>query len=90
MGGHGAHRNEHNIKETDEQMQAKIQRIELIKHNPNHFHLEFFNANNMFNILGGAPSMMFGALGALLSFGYYRNQAAHMRYNFYLNNTRTF
>ena len=90
MGGHSAHRNEHNMKETDEEMQGKIQRIELIKHNPNHFHMEFFNSSNMFNILGGAPAFAYAAFGAALSVGYYKNQAANMRWNFYLNNTRVF
>jgi hypothetical protein len=89
MGGHGAHRNEHNLKETDSEMQGKIQRIELIKHNPNNFHLEFFDTKNMVTILGGAPALAYGALGAAFTYGYYKNQASNMRYNWYLNNTRT-
>ena len=87
-GGHGPHinYNDANMKESDEEMQGKIQRVDTIKFNPNHFHMDFWNANNMFTILGGAPTMMFGALGAAGSFAYY--QAAGMHPNFYTNNMR--
>ena len=88
MGGHGPHinYNDANMKESDEEMQGKIQRVDTIKFNPNHFHLDFWNASNMFTILGGAPTMICGVLGAASSFGYY--QAAGMHPNFYTNNMR--
>ena len=87
-GGHGPHihYNDSAMKESDEDMRGKIQRVDLIKFNPNHFHMEFFDADNMYQILGGAPTMVMGALGAAGSFAYY--QAAGMSRNFYTNNMR--
>lgn len=52
-------------------MLGKIQRIELIKFNPNHFHMDPFNFANMFNIMGGAPTLVMGTVGALFSYSYY-------------------
>ena len=83
MGGHGAARgNAKNIQETDEEMQAKIQLIETIKHSPNHFHMEPLDVNNWFTILGGANSMAFGAVGGLVSYGYYAGAASKNFYTF--------
>jgi len=78
MGGSGAHHhhthgNDHNIKESDEDMLGKIQRIETIKHYPNHWHLEPFNGSNIFTILGGTPAFGFAGIGAAMSYGYYLN-----------------
>merc|ERR1712012_419841 len=88
MGGHGPHlaSNENNMKETDEAMAGKIQSVELVKYNPQKFHLEFWNASNMYQVLGGAPSMTLGVLGAVASYGYYA--AAGQSANFYTNNLR--
>ena len=52
MGGHGhghahAHGNHNNKKETDEEMLGKIQRIETIKHFPNHWHMDPYNSANI-------------------------------------------
>jgi len=69
-------------------MLDQIQRIETIKHSPNHFHMEFFDANNMFRILGGAPAFAFGAVGATISYGYYAGFAATRQLNFYAHNMR--
>ena len=87
-GGHGPHihYNESNMKESDEDMQGKIQRVDTIKFNPTHFHLEFFNANNMYNILGGAPTCAMGVIGAAASYGYYAAGGAST--NFYTNNMK--
>ena len=88
MGGHGPHihGNESNMQETDDQMTGKIQRVDLIKFNPNHFHMTFFSAESMYNILGGAPTMVCGAVGAVAAYGYYA--AAGQSANFYANNMR--
>ena len=67
-------------------MLGKIQRIDLIKWNPNHFHMEAFNFNNVFNILGGVPSFTVASFGAMFSFSYYSGQ--QRQYNFYANNFR--
>lgn len=84
--GHGPHvaRNESNMKESDEQMLGKIQSAELVKFNPNHFHMEFFDAANMYAILGGAPSLACAGVGALASYSYY--MAGGARTNFYAHN----
>merc|ERR1712166_770553 len=72
--GHGAHGNENNMKESGEDMTAKIQRIETIKHCPNAWHMEFFSATNMprnfhANNMHTYARLMFGmSLG--LAFGY--------------------
>jgi len=88
MGGHGLHLagNENNMKESDSEMQGKIQRAELVKYNPQNFHLAFWDAGNMYSILGGAPTMVCGALGAATSFGYYA--AGGSARNFYANNMK--
>lgn len=72
MGG-GPHivGNESNMQESDEALLGKIQRIELIKFNPNHFHMEALSASTAYTVLGGAPTMVMGATGALISYGYY-------------------
>ena len=46
----------------------------------------FWDASNMYQILGGAPSMVMGALGAMSAYGYYA--AAGQSRNFYTNNMR--
>ena len=90
MGGHGVHveANTRNIQETDEEMLFKIQRIDTIKHNPNHFHLVHSDPTNWSAILGGAPTLTFGAAGAFTSYSYYAAQARP--FNFYANNFRVF
>ena len=70
-------------------MLHKIQRIETIKHMPNHWHMEPFNGNNIMTILGGVPAFGFALIGAGITYGYYLNQAAHMTRNFYAHNTRS-
>ena len=88
MGGHGPHivGNENNMQETDGDMQGKIQRAELVKFNPQNFHMDFWSGSSMYTILGGAPSMVCGALGAVGSFAYYQAGGSHK--NFYANNMR--
>ena len=87
-GGHGPHihYNESNMKESDEEMQGKIQRVDLVKFNPNHFHMDFWSAQNMYTILGGAPTVGLGVLGTAASLAYYQAAGAHA--NFYTNNLR--
>ena len=92
MGGHGANHavgNDNNFQETDAEMQGKIQRIELIKHNPQNFHLNFFCACNWYNVLGGAPSMFFGAAGALFALTYFRASNQFNRPSFYADIMRS-
>jgi len=48
MGGHGPHieGNQQNIKEEDANLSQKIRPIELVKHNPQLFHLDFWSLHN--------------------------------------------
>lgn len=75
MGGHGhqvhIHYNQHALKESDQEIVNKIQRIDLVKFNPMLFHLDAFNPINWYTISGGAPTLAFGTLGALFSYSYY-------------------
>lgn len=89
MGGHGVHTtpNMKNHKESDEDMQNKIQQIELIKYNPNMFHLDCTDPVTVFNVIGGVPTAACGVVGSLLSYGYYASQAR--TFNMYTNITRT-
>ena len=77
MGGHGVHinYNDNAIQETDEAMQTRIQRIDVIKFNPWHFHLQALNLNNWYTVAGGAPTVAFGAIGAGFSYSYFASQS---------------
>ena len=70
MGGHGdaIHGNPTNIQETDEDIRGHIQNIELVKHNPQFFWLNFWDFNNHFEIVGGARTLGVALIGASLSY----------------------
>ncbi len=86
MGGHKHHieGNPQNIKETDAELQGKIRRIELIKHNPQLFHLAPFSFNNIYDVSGGFKTLAFTVAGGLIAVSYFVNQAAYRPYNFYV------
>ena len=67
-------------------MLGKIQRIGLIKFNPNHFHMDPFCFSNIFTIMGGAPTLTLTTVGALFSYSYYAGQVR--AYNLYMNTFR--
>lgn len=75
MGGHGHENhlptNENNIRENDEEMPLKIRQIDLIKYNPNLFHMWIFDPSNIFNTLGGFKYAITASTGAFLSYYYY-------------------
>ena len=50
MGGHGPYLagNESNMKESDQDMQGKIQLAELVKFNPQNFHMAFWDTGNVY------------------------------------------
>ena len=77
--------NLNNIPEEDAQLSLKLRGIELIKHNPQLFHVEFWNLKNMYEILGGAKTQFLGLTGAAISVQYYLGQRAMRPYNFYVN-----
>lgn len=73
MGGHGPaiHGNPNNTQETDAEMPSKIRSIELIKHNPQVFYLNFWDINNHYQILGGVKTCAFGVVGGLIALSYF-------------------
>lgn len=88
MGGHGhsdhhVHENTNNIPESDEELTQKIRPIELIKHNPNLFHVWIYNPVNVFNILGGVGYSVCAGSGALFGYFYYNLKLKHNQPTFY-------
>ena len=88
MGGHGhgdheSHGNPNNIQETDSEITSKIRPIELIKHNPNLFHLWIYNPTNIFTILGGPGYAACATSGALFGYLYYSLKLKHNQPSFY-------
>ncbi len=83
MGGHGDHHghvkvNEYAVKEKDEDLVYKIRTIELIKHNPNLFHLWIWNPSNWYNVLGGTHFLLSTGLGGAIGWWYF---AQKLKYN---------
>ena len=76
MGGHGhvhIHGNHNNIKEEGSKLGEKIRNIELIKHNPQVFHLDFYDINNHYEIAGGAKTLAFALIGGFITLQYFLN-----------------
>jgi hypothetical protein len=93
--GHGHHDthehvNHHATQEADDQLPLRVRPIELIKHNPNLFHVSPFDLPAVFEILGGAPFAASTALGGALGFWYYSNKARHTPATFYSSILLTF
>lgn len=96
MGGHGhddhhhVHTNPHAIQESDEQMPLKIREIDLIKHNPNMFHVSLFDVGQAYSILGGASWLASTATGGLFGYWYYSQKLRHTPATFYTRILLTF
>ena len=88
MGGdHGPHipRNSNNIQEADADLSSRIRPIELIKHNPQLFHLDFWNFQNHWQIAGGAATAFFALAGGQIALMYFLAGRRTQPYNFYVN-----
>ena len=87
MGGHGHHiaGNLNNTKEDDKDIVNRIRPIELIKHNPQVFHLSFFDLCNQFEVAGGVKTLGFALVGGWVSYSYFVNAMRSRPYNFYVN-----
>ncbi len=87
MGGHGPaiQGNPSNIQEDDATISQKIRGIELIKHNPNMFYLNFYDFSNHYKVAGGAPTAAFSLLGGWLSLSYFLGAQRTRPFNFYVN-----
>jgi len=75
----------HNIKEEDAELSQKIRSIELIKHNPQLFHVDFWNLNNHFEIVGGWKTLSFAVIGGWISLSYFMGGRRGKPYNYYVN-----
>lgn len=82
-GHHGEHHNPNAIQEADDQLPLRVRSIELIKHNPNLFHLDPFNPKNAFEILGGVPWAASTAIGATFGYWYYSQKSRSLPPTFY-------
>lgn len=89
-GSHEPHGNMNNMIETDEVMPHKIRPIDLIKFNPNMFHMNPFDVNNIWNTLGGVKSAITAGSGALLSYWYYMQKLRHSPATYYTKVMLTF
>ena len=87
MGGHGPHihGNPNNLQEDDATISHKIRSIELVKHNPQAFYLNFFDFSNHYNVAGGAKTLSFAVIGGWLSLTYFLGAMRTRPYNFYVN-----
>lgn len=78
MGGHDnhGHNGDHHhaskrIQESDQEIVSKIRPIELIKHNPNLFHVNVFDLAAVEDLMGGTSWFLSGTAGAAFSYWYY-------------------
>lgn len=88
MGGHGHNDNTlrvnpNAIQESDDQMPLKIREIELIKHNPNMFHVSLFDLGQAYQILGGASWLASATAGGLFGYWYYSQKLRSQPATFY-------
>lgn len=67
-------------------MAQKIRPIELIKHNPNNFHLEFFSPHSWWTVLGGANWAASATAGSLFGYWYYNQKLAIHPATYYVKN----
>ena len=76
MGGDAILGNPSNIQESEDDMRSHIQAIELVKHNPQFFWLNFWDFNNHFEIVGGFRTLGIAAIGASLSYSLFTRRYA--------------
>ena len=77
-GGEAIQGNPSNIQESDSDIRGHIQTIELVKHNPQFFWLNFWDFNNHFEIIGGARTLGVAAIGASLSYSLFTRRYASL------------
>lgn len=88
MGGHGhdhGHQqtNPNAIPEPDSAMPYKIREINLIKFNPNMFHVSPYDACKTYSILGGSNFLASSIAGGLFGYLYYAQKVKHTPATFY-------
>ena len=80
---HAAHTNPRAIQEADGELPQRIRSIELIKHNPNLFHVGLTDVSTLFNILGGSAFELSTFTGAAFGYWYYAQKVRLNPTNFY-------
>ena len=65
-------------------MPSRIRSIELVKHNPQAFYLNFWDLNNHFAIVGGLKTLSLAAVAGLVSLTYFKAGLATRPANFYV------
>lgn len=63
--------NSHAIVEADNELSLRIRGIELVKHNPNIFHVDLFDFGKGYEILGGSGWLGSTLTGAAFGYWYY-------------------
>ena len=86
MGG-GPHieGNQNNLKEADDDLKNRIRPIELVKHNPQLFHLNFWSSQNQYDILGGGKTCLLALIGGFTALAYFRAGRLTRPYNYYVD-----
>jgi hypothetical protein len=70
-GAHAEHTNPHAVQEADSEPPSRIRSIELIKHNPNLFHVGLFDFGSGLEIAGGSGFLASVGAGAGFGWWYY-------------------
>jgi hypothetical protein len=77
--------NPHAIQETDSELKQRIRSIELIKHNPNLFHVSLSDVGTGYQILGGTSWLVSTLGGAGFGYWYYAQKVRLNPSTFYAN-----
>src|SRR5437870_2130909 len=89
-GHHGQRTNEHNIHESDADIPQKIRPIDLIKYNPNLFHVWIYDPVQIYNLLGGIKTDVCAAIGGAFGWWYYAASTRQVPDTYYIRNMRLF
>ena len=91
--GHDSHHektNPHAVQEADSDLPLRIRSIDLIKHNPNLFHVPFGDLGAFVSILGGSSFVGSAAFGGLFGYWYYAQKTHFNPATFYTGIMLTF
>lgn len=66
-----SHTNPHAVQEADSELPQRIRSIELIKHNPNLFHVGLGDVSKLFHIYGGFSTLACEFAGAAFGYWYF-------------------
>ena len=87
---HGPKTNENNIRENDADLPYKIRPIDLIKYNPNLFHVWIYDPVQVCNLLGGVKTDITMAIGGAIGWLYYSAATRNIPDTYYIRHMRLF